>query len=99
MSYFRGEPYIWSDGENIHIWTNKKGEKAENYRRTLIMDGNLNLSLTETADYVFDNYSGTETTIHAVGTRGNSVTVYSAKVLPKELKKEITNKVRPHLVE
>lgn len=21
MSYFRGEPYIWSDGERLHLWT------------------------------------------------------------------------------
>lgn len=21
MSYFRGDPYIWSDGERLHLWT------------------------------------------------------------------------------
>lgn len=21
MSYFRGDPYIWSDGEQLHLWT------------------------------------------------------------------------------
>ena len=24
MAYMRGDPYIWSDGDRLHIWTNRR---------------------------------------------------------------------------
>ena len=31
MSYFRGDPYIWQDGDlNVHIWTDLRGNEWHN---------------------------------------------------------------------
>jgi hypothetical protein len=31
MSYFRGDPYIWQDGDlNVHIWTDLRGHEWHN---------------------------------------------------------------------
>lgn len=31
MSFMRGEPYIWTDGEDIHIWSNESLETEKNH--------------------------------------------------------------------
>lgn len=40
MAYHRGEPYIWDDGNEVHIWSNlREGETG--YHSSVRVDGRI----------------------------------------------------------
>lgn len=74
MSYFRGDPYIWTDGEdNVHIWTDLHPITHEwRVKQMIVKEVFDHVAVVRVAEMVEDSGSRFETAADRAADSGNA---------------------------